>query len=77
VAWFEGDQLKSLDLPADLPSEKDFITAINTRKSNGRVPKLELSEEERKALPIPPKAEVAAPESMGALRTYPPLESAP
>jgi outer membrane protein assembly factor BamE len=76
VIWFEGDAMKSMDVPPDLPSEKEFITSINTRRSGGGIPKLELTEEERKALPIPPKVEAVTPESMGALRTYPPLESA-
>jgi len=74
VAWFDGDILKSLDLPADLPSENEFVQAINTRESRGDAPKLALSEEERKALPVPAKPAVPAAEAMGAQRSYPPLE---
>lgn len=75
VAWFEGDQLKSLDVPGDLPAENEFVAAITTFKPSGSAPKLELSEAERKALPVPPKIEVPAAEAIGPLRSYPPLES--
>jgi outer membrane protein assembly factor BamE len=76
IAWFEGDQLKSLELPEDLPSETEFVAAITTFPS-GSAPKLELSEEERKALPVPVRPPVVSAESMGPLRSYPPLESRP
>lgn len=75
VALFDGDKLKSLEVPDDLPAERDFVTAINTFKPTGPVPKLSLSEAERKALPLPPKAAAQpAQEPTGAVRTYPPLE---
>ena len=75
VARFDGDKLISLDVPPNLPNEKDFVASINTRKARDDKPKLELSEAERKALPIPPKLEVAAAEAVGAVRVYPPLEA--
>lgn len=74
IAWFEGEQLKSLDVPADLPAENEFIASINTFKSKRDTPKLELSEAERKALPIPPKPEATLAEPVGPVRSYPPLE---
>ncbi|MET0518658.1 MAG: outer membrane protein assembly factor BamE [Burkholderiaceae bacterium] len=75
VAWFDGEQLKSLDVPDDLPSENEFVEAISPRRELGKEPKLELSEAERKALPIPPKPVVPAAEAVGPQRSYPPLES--
>lgn len=75
VAWFEGDTLKSLDVPNDLPSERDFVAGINTFKPKGAAPKLELTEAERKALPLPPKPESSVTEPIGPVRGYPPLES--
>ena len=73
VARFEGDALKSLDAP-DLPSEEEFVASISTFKPRA-VPLLELSEEQRKALPVPPKVpEPASDEPQGPLRDYPPLE---
>lgn len=74
VAWFDGDKLKSLEVPDDLPAENDFVAAINTFKPTGRAPKLSLSEAERSKLPTPPKAAVPVQEPIGAVRTYPPLE---
>jgi len=73
VARFEGDVLKSLDA-ADLPSEREFVATISTAKT-GSVPKLELSDDERKALPAPAKPITAPPVvPAGATRRYPPLE---
>jgi len=75
VAKFEGDKLKTIDAPDDIPSERDFVASINTFKPKGTAPKLELSEAERKALPTPPKQAPAAVEPMGPVRSYPPLEA--
>ncbi len=72
VVQFEGDVVKSVLAP-DLPSERDFVASIS-RTKDPRAPKLELSDDERKALPLPPKRAVAAPEPMGPVRDYPPLE---
>lgn len=76
VAWFdEAGRLKTLDVPPDLPTEDGFVASINTRGKSGNVPKLELTEAERKALPPPAKREApVAAEAVGAVRSYPPLE---
>ncbi|MFG6447950.1 outer membrane protein assembly factor BamE [Roseateles sp. BYS180W] len=71
---FEKDLLKSVDAPKDLPTENEFIASINTRKAKGEAPKLELSEAERKALPVPVRPPATPQEPVGATRTYPPLE---
>lgn len=78
VALFEGDVLKSLDAPDALPSEPEFVATIVPffRTAAPRV--LELTEEQRKALPLPPKRETPAGEAAspaGPVRAYPPLES--
>jgi len=74
VARFEGDRLLSVDAP-DLPSEREFVALISRAASDGKAPPLELTAEERAALPVPakPPAPAPAPE-MGPLRAYPPLE---
>ncbi|KQV50427.1 hypothetical protein ASC95_13710 [Pelomonas sp. Root1217] len=81
VATFDGDKLKELTVPDDLPAENDFVAAINTFKPSSKVPKLELSETERDALPLPKKSADAAPtaaaEGPAPGRTYPPLDAAP
>lgn len=71
---FDGDLLAKIDAPEDLPSENDFISSINTAKTSGKMPKMEMTEEERKALPPPVRQAAATPEPMGPVREYPPLE---
>ncbi|HEX5686030.1 MAG TPA: outer membrane protein assembly factor BamE [Ideonella sp.] len=75
VVLFDGDVVKSVQAP-DLPSELEFVASIS-RPSRGEVPKLELTDEERKNLPLPPKVETAAAAAVpqGAVRNYPPLEA--
>lgn len=75
VVRFDGDAMTSIEA-GELPSEREFVAAISTAKP-GKVPKLELSDDERGALPVParPPAE-AASAPLGAVRQYPPLESA-
>ena len=73
VVWFEGEQMKSVDAP-ELPSERDFVASISqTEPAKPRV--LELTEEQRKALPVPPKPAASAAEPATPPRSYPPLEA--
>ena len=72
VVHFEGDVVKSIEAPG-LPSEREFVASIS-RFRDLRQPKLELTEEERKALPLPPPRVAPPAEPMGAVREYPPLE---
>ena len=73
VLQFDGDSLKSIDAP-ELPDERSFVASINTFKAKNDLPTLALSEEQRKALPVPAKPETAASAPEGPVRTYPPLE---
>lgn len=77
VAWFEGNALKKLDAPDNLPSENEFVASIAPawKITNPRV--LELTEEERKALPPPKKVDsvpAVTDSAAGPARSYPPLE---
>ena len=72
VATFDGDVLKSIDTP-EVPEERAFVASINTFKAK-EPPVLALTEEQRKALPVPPKPAAAASEPEGPVRDYPPLE---
>lgn len=72
VVLFDGDTVKSIEAP-ELPSEREFVASIS-RFKDVRAPKLELTEEERAALPLPPRREAPAAEPMGPVREYPPLE---
>ena len=76
VAIFDGDKLSTLTAPEDLPTETEFVAAISTFKPSGTAPKLALTDEERKALPIPVRsAAPAAVEGIGPQRSYPPLDA--
>ncbi|HET9642980.1 MAG TPA: outer membrane protein assembly factor BamE [Burkholderiaceae bacterium] len=75
---FESDALKSVDAP-DLPSEKEFVASITSARNqpHGSPKVLELSEEQRKALPTPPappQEAASAPADATPSRDYPPLE---
>lgn len=75
VVLFEGELVKSVDSP-ELPSDREFVASISRPINLDKEPKLELTPEERRALP--PPAKVATTEAtnvpLGAARTYPPLE---
>lgn len=74
VARFEGDLLKTLDAPTDLPSEAEFVTAVVPPVKGGPARPLELTEAQRNALPLPPKAAPAPVAAAAPPRAYPPLE---
>lgn len=74
VVHFDGDVVKSVEAP-ELPSEREFVASIS-RFKDARAPKLELSEAERSALPMPPKRAAPPVEPVGPVRDYPPLEPA-
>jgi outer membrane protein assembly factor BamE len=72
---FDGDVLKSIEGADALPSEREFVASITTAKT-ARVPKLEMTDAERAALPAPPpRPAEAASAPLGAAREYPPLEA--
>lgn len=79
VVRFDGSgTMTGVEAPDDLPTEREFVDSITRQKDEKPVvPKLELTEAERLALPVPPKrAETAIePEPQGAARDYPPLEA--
>jgi outer membrane protein assembly factor BamE len=72
VVLFEGETLKSISAP-ELPSEREFVASIS-RFKDLKAPKLELSDDERKALPAPERPPLPPAEPVGPVREYPPLE---
>lgn len=74
VVLFDGDRLKSLETGGELPAEREFVASIDTFKTSRQAPPLTLTEEQLKALPVPPKPAAAEPEPVGPARSYPPLE---
>jgi outer membrane protein assembly factor BamE len=75
VVLFDGEKLKSIEAP-DLPTEREFVDSIDTIKPGRRIPPLALTDEQLKALPVPPPVTAAASAPEGPIRTYPPLEPA-
>lgn len=73
VLRFDGEALKSIDAP-ELPSEEDFVASIDTFKSRRDAGTLALTEEQRRALPVPQRATPPAEPASGPERDYPPLE---
>lgn len=76
VINFGGNTVKSVDAP-ELPTERDFVTSISRKKPSEAERKLELTPQERAALPVPAPREqaVAAAGPKGTARSYPPLEA--
>ena len=76
VVLFDGEAVKDVQAPPDLPSELEFVASISRPGRSGDLPKLELTPEERAALPVPVRAEpTVAAVPQGAVRSYPPLEA--
>jgi outer membrane protein assembly factor BamE len=77
VITFDGDAVKTIDAP-ELPTEIEFVASISARKPVESERKLELTSEEKAALPAPTRAADAAAAApavpLGAVRAYPPLE---
>jgi outer membrane protein assembly factor BamE len=74
---FDKDEVLKIDAPT-LPTEDEFVASISRKKLPTSIPKLELTDAERAALPAP--VAVAAPAASavaleGPTRTYPPLET--
>jgi outer membrane protein assembly factor BamE len=75
VVHFEGGMVKRIDAPDNLPTEIEFVAAIAPRSGRAVPRVLELGDDERKALPPPPKRESAPSlDPLGPARSYPPLE---
>ena len=74
VVLFKNDALVSVDGAADLPSEREFVASIDPDKAPRNPPVLALTEEQLKALPVPPRAPAPEPVPPAPARSYPPLE---
>jgi outer membrane protein assembly factor BamE len=73
VAYFDGDTLTRIEAP-ELPTEHQFVASISRSRALAEPKPLELTEEQRKALPVPPRREPEAIADPAPLRDYPPLE---
>ncbi|MEY4748532.1 MAG: hypothetical protein RIQ60_746 [Pseudomonadota bacterium] len=76
TVFFEGDRVTRFEA-GQAPSEREFVASIDAAKPQRGQDKLELTEAQIKALPLPSVANVNAPAAAasGPLRNYPPLEA--
>ncbi|MDI1236895.1 MAG: outer membrane protein assembly factor BamE [Polaromonas sp.] len=79
TVFFKGDALERFE-GDDMPSESDFVAKLDSRRKLGKVPVLELTEEQLKAAEKKPAATAATPTvtspvSAPSAASYPPLES--
>ena len=70
---FKDDKVARFEV-GELPSERDFVASIDTAKVPAKPPVLALTDDEIKALPVPPKPPAPPAAASGPARTYPPLE---
>ncbi len=77
TVFFKGDALERFE-GDEMPSETDFVAKLDSKRKLGKVPVLEMTEEQLKAAEKKAPASVAstpAPVSAPAASSYPPLES--
>ncbi len=79
TVFFKNDVLERFE-GDDMPSETEFVSRLDTHRTLGKVPVLELTEEQLKALEKKPANPVTAPAAPAAPvapagMSYPPLES--
>jgi len=79
TVFFKNDALERFEGDA-MPSESEFVTKLDSRRKLGKVPVLELTEEQLKASEKKPAAAasaapVAPPPAVAPTASYPPLES--
>lgn len=79
TVYFKDDVLERFEGDT-MPSEADFVAKLDTRRKFGKVPVLELTEEQLKAVEKKPAASAGAtpvppPVALPSTASYPPLES--
>ena len=74
TVFFKGDVLERVEADP-LPTEAEFVAALDSGRTSGKVPVLEMTEEQLNKLPAPTKA--VPPKPLPPLpASYPPLEPA-
>jgi outer membrane protein assembly factor BamE len=74
TVFFKGDVLERVEADA-LPTEAEFVASLDSGRTSGKVPVLEMTEDQLKKLPAP--TQVAPPKPLPPLpASYPPLEPA-
>jgi outer membrane protein assembly factor BamE len=74
TVFFKEDVLERFEADT-LPTEAEFVASLDSGRKTGKVPVLEATEDELKALPPPVAKEVAAKPLPPLPASYPPLET--
>jgi outer membrane protein assembly factor BamE len=77
TVFFENDRVARFEADA-VPTEREFVAAIDASKPPSRKTVLELDEAQLRAIPVPPPSRAAqTPQTAasGPARSYPPLET--
>lgn len=79
TVFFQGDSMDRVD-GDPMPSESEFVAALDNRRKGGKVPRLEATEEELRSFdgkrkPAAPAAPAATQPATAAPANYPPLET--
>lgn len=74
TVFFKNDAVERFDTEP-LPSEREFVAAIDKPLPADKVAVANLTEAQIAELPVPPKTEVIRKVPQGAVRDYPPLEA--
>ena len=74
TVFFKDDVLERFEADA-LPTEAEFVASLDSGRKTGKVPVLEATEDELKALPAPVATEVVAKPLPPLPASYPPLET--
>src|SRR5665811_1191967 len=72
TVFFKADALERIEADA-LPTEAEFVASLDSGRSLGKVPVLEMSEESLKQMPAPVKSPEPRPAAT-LTKSYPPLE---
>lgn len=78
TVFFENDRVSRFEADA-VPTEREFVAAIDASKPPSRKTVLELDEQQLRAIPVPPpsrSAQTPPADAGGPTRSYPPLETA-
>ena len=74
TVFFKGDTLERFEGDT-MPSEAEFVAALDKKARGGKVPTLEASEEQLRKYSGPPSAGANPPAEPAPLPSYPPLEA--
>jgi outer membrane protein assembly factor BamE len=80
AVFFKGEAMERVEGGESMPSEAEFVSTLDKRRNEGKVPRLEATEEELRAAgsrqpSAPPVVQPAPPPPPATTANYPPLEA--